>query len=215
MNDGMVLQGISLFTVWMLGLSMGLTACTVTCLPFMGTWIVGRGVGASAAMRDTVGFMAGRVAAYGLLGGLAGGAGLWLAETLKGGVGHVLIGVAAIAAGVWLFIGRDNHPPCGVRKKLQGAPPLAIGFALSFTPCVPLASLLATSAQANSMVTGMGYGLAFGIGAAVTPMLIILPLLGKFGQNLRNGRPWIGQWAKYGAAMVLIAIGVRRLFLIF
>lgn len=25
-------------TVWLLGVSMGLTACTVTCLPFMGTW---------------------------------------------------------------------------------------------------------------------------------------------------------------------------------
>ncbi len=215
MNDVIVLQSISFFTVWLLGLSMGLTACTVTCLPFMGTWIVGRNVGPSAALRDTFGFMTGRVVAYSLLGGLAGGAGIWLAKTLNDGIGHIFIGVAAIIAGVWLLFGQDSHPPCGVRKKLNGAPPMAIGFALSFTPCVPLASLLAACAQANSMTTGVSYGLAFGIGAAVTPMLVVLPLLGKFGQKLRSGRTWIGAWVKYGAAVVLISIGLRRLFVVF
>jgi len=32
---------VTLATVWFLGVSMGLTACTVTCLPFMGTWALG------------------------------------------------------------------------------------------------------------------------------------------------------------------------------
>jgi hypothetical protein len=36
-------QPIGFFAAWALGLTMGLTACTVSCLPFMGTWVLGRG----------------------------------------------------------------------------------------------------------------------------------------------------------------------------
>ncbi len=36
-------KALRFFSVWLLGVSMGLTACTVTCLPFMGTWVLGHG----------------------------------------------------------------------------------------------------------------------------------------------------------------------------
>ncbi len=213
MPEATTLQTVNVMTVWLLGLSMGLTACTATCLPFMGTWMIGRGGTAAIALRDTGAFVAGRVMAYSLLGAIAGGAGKWLADTLQGGIGHLIIGLSGVAAGTWLLATRDGHAPCGIRRRLNGAPPFAIGFSLSLTPCVPLASLLAVCAQAGNASTGIGYGLAFGMGAAVTPMLILLPLLGKFGRHLRTERPWLGLWARRGAALVLIAIGLRRLLL--
>ena len=49
------------FAVWLLGVSMGLTACTVTCLPFMGTWVLGRGGSKREALLDTGVFVLGRV----------------------------------------------------------------------------------------------------------------------------------------------------------
>ncbi|PKO94093.1 MAG: cytochrome C biogenesis protein [Betaproteobacteria bacterium HGW-Betaproteobacteria-1] len=214
MSDAITLHTVSVMTVWMLGLSMGLTACTATCLPFMGTWMIGRGSGARLALRDTSAFLAGRVTAYSLLGAVAGAAGKWLADTLAGGIGHAVIGLAGIAAGAWLLHSDETHRSCGTRRAFAEAPPYAMGFALSMTPCVPLATLLAVCAQAGSTTQGAGYGLAFGFGAAVTPMLILLPLLGSFGQRLREGRPWLGLWARRGAALVLIAIGLRRLMLL-
>ena len=42
MLEDLVAGQVTLGTVWLLGVSMGLTACTVTCLPFMGTWALGR-----------------------------------------------------------------------------------------------------------------------------------------------------------------------------
>lgn len=214
MSETIALQSISVVTVWLLGLSMGLTACTVTCLPFMGTWIIGRNQNLVSAWQDTCGFVSGRILAYSILGALAGVAGKWLATSLEGGIGHVVIGASAIFAGWWLFTTRDQHTPCGIKRKWGEVSPFAIGFSLSLTPCVPLASLLAVCAQANTASTGLAYGVAFGLGAALTPMLILLPLLGSFGQRLRDNRPWLGKWIRRGAGFVLIVIGLRRLLFV-
>lgn len=197
-----------LASAWLLGLSLGLTACTVTCLPYMGTWMLARERGTVVA--DTAGFLAGRVSAYALLGMLAGLAGSWLTRVLAGGIGHYAVGVAAIAAGVWLWRATPRHAGCPARRR-DRASPLALGFALSLTPCAPLASLLAFAAQAGSAASGMAYGLAFGLGAAVTPLVILLPALGWFGRRLREDRAALGVWLRRGAAAVLVALGVYRI----
>lgn len=208
-------ETISLFSVWLLGVSMGLTACTVTCLPFMGTWVLGRGGGNREALLDTGIFVLGRVTAYSLLGGLAGALGVWLTHALSGGVGNAFIGAASFGAGVWLLLPARRKTACGAAQRGAGMPPFLLGFSLSLTPCAPLASLLAVCALSGGTLSGAGYGLSFGLGAAVTPLLLIIPLLGLFGRNLREGRQWLGKWLRWGAAIVLIAIGLRRLLMLF
>lgn len=42
MLEALATDQVALATVSLLGVSMGLTACTFTCLPFMGTWALGR-----------------------------------------------------------------------------------------------------------------------------------------------------------------------------
>ncbi|MEW5770975.1 MAG: sulfite exporter TauE/SafE family protein [Pseudomonadota bacterium] len=202
-----MLEPAGIASAWLLGLSLGLTACTVTCLPYMGAWVMARERG--AVLGDTAAFLAGRVAAYALMGLAAGLAGAWLARLLQGGVGHVAIGAASLAAGLWLLFGRQRRG-CAAGRGAQ-ASPLAIGFALSLTPCAPLASLLAFAAQAGSPGGGLAYGLAFGLGAAVTPLLVVLPALGWFGQRLRESRAELGRWLRLGAGLVLAALGIYRI----
>ncbi len=215
LNPALLPQEVSFFSIWLLGVSLGLTACTATCLPFMGTWVLGRGGSQAQALRDTALFAAGRILAYALLGAVAGGAGMWLAQFLRGGTGNLMIGAASIAAGVWLLRSGKPHAPCGVARAAGGAPPLLLGFSLSLTPCAPLASLLAVCAGAGSIRFGMVSGVAFGLGAALTPLLILLPLIGLFGKNLRDNREWINRWIRWGAASVLVLLGLRRILLVF
>ena len=59
----------------------------------------------------------------------------------------------------------------------------------------------------------MANGIAFGLGAALTPLLILLPLISLLGKNLRENREWITRWIRWGAAAVLIMLGVRRILL--
>lgn len=216
---------VTLATVWLLGVSMGMTACTVTCLPFMGTWALGRAGGRHEALAHTATFLAGRVTAYSLLGAAAGLAGMGLAQSLGGNLGNIAVGTASVLAGLWLIVrpvsgcGTGGPPavapvrfaPAG-KSARDGLPPLFLGAALSLTPCTPLASLLALAANAGGAAQGAAYGLAFGLGAAVTPILILVPLAGHFGRELRANRAWLVRWLAWGAAAVLIALGLRRLW---
>jgi len=216
---------ISLATVWLLGVSMGLTACTVTCLPFMGTWALGRASGQREAFLHTGVFLGGRVFTYTLLAALAGAVGLGLAKSLGGSWGNALIGSASILGGLWLL--KPGGKVCAssasgpavatihFRRKTDSLPPLFLGAALSLTPCTPLASLLMLAANAGSALQGAAFGLAFGLGAAMTPILVLVPLAGRLGREIRAGRNWLGRWLAIGAALVLIALGLRRLAFLF
>lgn len=213
MDEWQLSQQTTLFTVWLLGASLGLTACTATCLPFMGTWILGRGGSQMQALRDTSLFVSGRILAYTMLGALAAAAGSWLSQAMKGGSGNLFIGAASIAAGLWLLRTGKTHAPCGVSKRAGSTPPLLLGFSLSLTPCAPLASLLAVCAAAGSVQLGMANGVMFGLGAALTPLLILLPLISLLGKQLRENRDWLTRWIRWGAAAVLIVLGLRRILL--
>ncbi len=231
---------VTLATVWLLGVSMGLTACTVTCLPFMGTWALGRASGQREAFVHTGVFLAGRVTTYTLLAALSGAVGFGLAQALGGPLGNTLIGAASVLAGLWLLAkptgkacsavlpaGRPSgrkrpeeaaptFAPVQVhRRKADSLPPLFLGAALSLTPCMPLASLLALAANAGSATEGAFFGLAFGLGAAMTPMLVLVPLAGRLGRELRAGRAWLSRWLLWSAAAVLILLGLRRILLAF
>ncbi len=48
----------------------------------------------------------------------------------------------------------------------------------------------------------------------MTPLLILLPLISLLGKNLRDNRAWIDRWIRWGAAAVLILLGLRRLLLV-
>jgi sulfite exporter TauE/SafE len=213
LDPALLPQQTTLFAVWLLGVSLGLTACTATCLPFMGTWVLGRGGTQGEAVRDTMLFASGRIVAYAMLGALAGGAGMWLASMLNGGTGNIVIGLASIAAGLWLLRPMEAHKPCSVMRRAGSTSPLLLGFSLSLTPCAPLASLLAVCAAAGSIGTGMANGVAFGLGAALTPLLVLLPLVCLFGAKLRENRDWLTRWIRWGAAAVLVALGIKRIML--
>jgi sulfite exporter TauE/SafE len=213
LNQSLLAQPTSLLAVWLLGVSLGLTACTATCLPFMGTWVLGRGGSQLQVLRDTALFVSGRICAYTLLGAVAASAGTWLAQVMRGGTGNFVIGAASISAGIWLLHSSRVHAPCSAARNKDISPPFVLGFSLSLTPCAPLASLLAVCAAAGSIRWGMASGVAFGLGAALTPLLILLPLISLLGKNLRENREWITLWIRWGAAAVLVALGLRRILL--
>lgn len=205
---------VSLLSVWLLGASLGLTACTVTCLPFMSSWVIARsGIQRRVMWGDAGLFVLGRITAYTLLASLAGLAGSWLSAQLSAGLGNLVIALASFLAAGWLLWLKGQRS-CGLAGGQQLAmPPFALGFSLSLVPCAPLATLLALAAQAGAWWQGAGYGLAFGLGSALTPVLLVLPLLHGFAQRLRQQQDWLPQVMRWTAALVLLVLGMRRLWL--
>lgn len=204
---------VGLLSIWVLGLSVGLTACTVTCLPFMGALVVGSGQSAGAAFRQTGAFALGKVLAYAVLGAAAGFLGEVLLDVMKGNLGHWLIGGVSIAAGGFLVYGHKVTKGCRTSRMFQGAPPFALGFVLSFVPCAPLAALLAAAALGGDPVHGLAMGAAFGLGAALTPLFIVVPLLGRLGREMTAERPRLLVLVRWLGALVLVALGLRRILL--
>lgn len=192
----------SLLTVFLLGVSLGLTACAVTCLPFIGTLAFGKAGGRRAGLIDTGLFLGGRLLAYSVLGGLAGLVGAGFVKWLAGGLGNLLIGVVACLTALLLTIpSRKSHATCGRPQKLTNYPPFLLGIALTLIPCAPLATLLATAAAGSSV----------GQGALLTPMIVLIPACASVGAHLRADQPWLADLLRLGAAVVLLLIGCRRI----
>ncbi|HHQ42789.1 MAG TPA: sulfite exporter TauE/SafE family protein [Chromatiales bacterium] len=198
-----------------LGLSMGASACALACLPYAGLWVVGRSGGVRT---DLVWFSAGRVAAYTLLAAGAATLGGAVAGTLALGLGQALLGAAAVLAGLWLW--HDRVPPGAAapacRARHAGGAgrrwhPFALGAALSLTPCAPLAAVLAHAAQAASTRTGIAVGLSFGLGAVLSPLLLLLPALAGARQRLGRALARHGRLLRRVPAALLILLGAVRL----
>ena len=225
---------IGLAGALLLGLSMGLTACTVTCLPFMGTWALGRAGSRRETWRHTAAFILGRVMAYAALGAVAGQMGQWLLTALQGRPGMLALGVASTLAGLWLMASGaptgPTAPASGDTRpvtfhparagaisacaghRLSATPPLLMGAAMSLTPCAPLGWLIGVCASSGSLAHGFGHGLAFGIGAGVTPLILLVPAFGLLGRRMVDDRAWLGFWLRLAAGGVLIFLGTQRLF---
>ena len=207
-------MAVGLMSIWLLGLSVGLTACTATCLPFMGALVIGGGQSTGGAFRQTGAFALGKVLAYALLGGAAGFLGEVLLDVVEGDLGHWLIGGVSIAAGGLLIYGPKVANGCRTSRWFNGAPPFALGFVLSFVPCAPLAALLAASALGGDPLNGLAMGVMFGLGAALTPLFIIVPLLGRFGREMTQQNPRLLTWLRWIGAVILIGLGLRRFLLV-
>lgn len=203
---------VTLAPVFLLGVSLGLTACAVTCLPFIGTYAFGRAAGYRSGLADAALFLCGRLIAYTLLAALAGGFGAWFVKHLAEGHGNLAIGLAALFSAALLVAGNRGsaHAACG-RARQDALPPLLMGLALTMIPCAPLAALLASAAAGGSAGQGAMIGLAFGAGALLTPMLVLIPLTAHLGQRLRVDQPWLAGLLRHAAAAVLVMIGLRRI----
>lgn len=205
--------GVSLFSFWLLGISLGLTACTVTCLPFIGTWVLGRS-SAAGSLGDTAAFLMGRLAAYGVLGAGAAWLGMWFLKQLAAGWGNAAIGLATLGAGIVLALPVREKGPCAARRMAGRSSPFLMGVVLTLIPCAPLATLLATCAAAGNPGQGWTLGSVFGLGTLLSPLLVLIPATGSFGRRLVDRNPWLARWIRHGAAAVLMVLGARRLALV-
>jgi len=60
---------------------------------------------------------------------------------------------------------------------------------------------------------GLAMGAAFGLGAALTPLFVVVPLLGHLGREMVTGHPNLLVWMRWTGALILVALGLRRILL--
>lgn len=202
----------SFLSAFILGASLGMTACAVSCLPFIGTLVFGRAGERGEVIRDTIAFLGGRLVAYSFLGGFAGWLGAAFVEKLAHGLGNFVIGLSACVSAV-LLIKETKSKLCKNIKANHAFSPFFLGLALTLIPCAPLASLLAVAASEREITSGLLTGFCFGIGALITPMLILIPACGRLAAYLQVEQIWLSDVIRIGAAFTLFVIGYQRMSL--
>jgi sulfite exporter TauE/SafE len=202
-----------------IGFSMGLSgSCLFLCTPILATFFAGDQSHSLHTIKKVLWFLLGRLAAYVLLGTIAG-----LSAQLFDQFIHsiYLSAIKLLIGGMIVFLGffilfKKSHSSCkNLSSSSRDAGPFALfslGFSIGLSPCPPLISLLLEIIlMCQVWYHGAFYGLAFGIGTLLSGM-IVLGVIGcaaaSIPRFLSKYLPRSTVFFKYLSACLLIGFGL-------
>jgi len=202
---------LSFSAALLLGLSFGAGPCNIACLPYLGPVFMSSDQGIRDSWRTLLPFSAGRMTGYGLLGGAAGWAGLWVQDWVNGPWVHWVLGGATILVALSLFWRwrrrpqtRNHHANQTTEEKMSisvslGPRPPALlpgglfmmGMGMALNPCAPLTIVVMAAATTASAAAGISLGLGSGVGAVIVPTFIFAFGVAHFSNQIRAR---LSQW---------------------
>jgi len=208
------------FTALLLGINSGISQCSVFCAPFVSTYIMGSRQGAVEGLKSFVVFSAGRVfmcAMLGLGAGYMGGVFMGMERNFK--YGSIIYGAALILIGLSMLM----RPVCVCKKSedknggfafLSGrfvfnptTHLFVMGTALAIVPCPPMGAMLLYSLKMPSVMSSSMLMLLFGIGTAVSPLIIICTVAGWFSEKIKTEAPQYRMMFQRISGLILILLG--------
>ncbi|MGO8807182.1 MAG: sulfite exporter TauE/SafE family protein [Candidatus Bathyarchaeia archaeon] len=208
------------------GLLYGLAVCTASCLPYLASYIAGVGAGFRRSIKITAIFNSGRILAYALIGSLVGLFSGLFRLALSGSAtspfqtySAIGFGVLSIAIGTSIIIKSRAPCECTPKDTKKLAEPtkmgrfgfdykaFTLGLGRGLILCPPLVALLVYSLPFSTPLGSVGLAVLFGLGTALSPML----LLGGVTGWLLNKAPLLRMWISIGGAAVLILLGIVAL----
>jgi sulfite exporter TauE/SafE len=205
------------------GLLYGLAVCTASCLPIVTSYIAGTGAGFRKGVRITLFFNSGRVLAYALIGSLIGlFSGLFRLFVSDAAISpfqiysSIAFGVVTIIIGASIFLKAKKPCDCNVKDSRStvatgkegrfgvdfGA--FSLGLSRGLIVCPPLIALLIYSLPFSNPLGSVGIAVLFGLGTALSPLL----LLGGVTGWLLNKAPLFRRWISVAGGVVLIMLGI-------
>ena len=208
------------------GLLYGSAVCTAACVPYIASYVAGIGAGFRKGVSVTLIFNSGRIVAYALIGclvGLLGGlfrlavsntsiSPFQIYSSITFSIVTMIIGVSILLK---LRKPCEYNPPNGKTPVAQekknrfgfdfGA--FSLGLSRGLILCPPLMALLAFSVPFSTPIGSVGLAVLFGLGTALSPML----LLGGATGWLLNKAPLLRKWISIGGSGILIIMGIAEL----
>jgi sulfite exporter TauE/SafE len=205
------------------GLLYGLAVCTASCLPIVTSYIAGVGAGFGGGVKITMIFNSGRVLAYALIGGVIGlFSGLFRLFVSDSAISpfqvysSLAFGIVTIVIGASIMVKARKSCNCNAQNSKNtvataktgrfkfdfGA--FSLGLSRGLIVCPPLIALLIYSLPFASPLGSVGIAVLFGLGTAISPIL----LLGGVTGWLLNKAPLLRKWISIAGSTVLIALGI-------
>ncbi|MDD5549118.1 MAG: sulfite exporter TauE/SafE family protein, partial [Sulfurovaceae bacterium] len=149
------------FTIFIMGLQLGATACAISCMPIMTPILLGNASNKQDGISILIKYFSGKVLAYTTISSIA----FLGTDVVKkyiqndfaiikfGSIIIVIIGIYSLYLA--LFSNKSCSDKCTTTSKLGF---FGIGFFSSFSFCLPVSSLVTASAMGGSFLASFLYG---------------------------------------------------------
>lgn len=210
------MESISLFSLFLIGLASGATACMFSCMPFLAPLLMTHAKDLKHSTQIVLPFSLGRIFSYTMIAISASFSSTLVKNILDDNrLFQVLLGALTISMGIFLLVRtlRKRSASCHTSRcysqNIKGTLGIfGIGALVSLNPCAPIVTLVALSANTMMWTTAVGYGIAFGLGAVLVPFLFYTVIAGTIVQGLlEQFRKYI-KYIEIFAASLLILVGM-------
>jgi len=204
------------------GLFYGFAVCTSACLPYVTSYIAGIGAGFRKGVVVTLFFNSGRIAAYAVLGAAIGIFKFLVSDkffTSFQSYSSFAFAIVTIAIGTSILLKSKSSSSCthdcqnvnnvnvtkiGQRFDYRA---FSLGLSRGLLLCTPLMWLLLYSVPFGPPIDSLALAVLFGLGTALSPMLV----LGGATGWLLNKAPLFRKWISIFGGAILIALGLITL----
>ncbi len=198
------------------GFSVGWGPCLIYCTAILAPYLAGTKAGWKEGLLSSVVFSAGRLIAYMLLGGVVGFSGRLFSSLYMMGnfpvYAQLAGGLFVFLLGLTIIMGKgESISLCKYINKHNNESLFLLGILIGLAPCAPLlGSLVYIMLKSGNFFEGALYGLSFGLGTSLSPILIIgaaagfLPKKFILNQKLYN-------WFQRACGVIIIYFAVRLL----
>lgn len=198
-----------------LGLFYGLTACTSACLPYLASYIAGIGAGFKEGVIVTSYYNVGRIFAYAAIGTAVGLLRIAISDEVLLAYqqyASVVFGIGIVVIGVTVLLKKISNCNCQPEQTQQGMGFLQnisqrfdiraffMGFTRGLVVCPPLITLLVVALTLSAVNLTL-LAVLFGIGTAISPLLILGGATGWLLNKAPDFREWL---SKIGGALLII-----------
>ncbi|MFT7880223.1 MAG: sulfite exporter TauE/SafE family protein [Sulfurimonas sp.] len=210
------MEYVSLFSLFLIGLSSGATVCMLSCMPFLTPLLMTHSKDLKHSAQIVLPFSLGRIFSYTMIAMTASFSSALVKNILDDNrLFQVILGTLTILMGLFLLIRTLSKRSKGCdtshchSQNVKGALGIfGIGVLVSLNPCAPIVTLVALSANTTMWTTAASYGIAFGLGAVLVPFVFYTFIVGTIVQGLlEQFRKYI-KWIEIFAASLLMIIGM-------
>ena len=159
--------------LFLVGIINGLTVCSLSCMHYLAPFLLSTGNGFKDGVSSSAFYLSGKVVSYGALGGFAAYLGKIVTENLNHSGRYIMGGSLIVFALILPLFKQKSCAQKGGKSALGRRFSLfGIGISTSLVPCPALASLFLLAADNGSILMGLLFGLVYGMGLMVSPLLI-------------------------------------------
>ncbi|MCL2135521.1 MAG: sulfite exporter TauE/SafE family protein [Candidatus Bathyarchaeota archaeon] len=210
-------------TAFATGLVYGSLVCTATCLPYIASYIAGTGANFRRGIFATLTFNSGRIIAYTLIGALVSvfsGLVQFIIEestcSIIQAYSTIAFSIVTMILGIFLLY-KNQRPVCDCNKTVFNAKPrlirrfdvgaFTLGLSRGAVLCWPLIVLLLYTIPFAGPIDSIVLAALFGIGTALSPMLLIGGVTGW----LLNKATLLQKYIALVGAIIIIILGISTL----